>query len=59
MEGDLMTVLLDAPREEYLVRIAPWLERGAIEVADGGHGHAHAHDHDHGADGVPKAEQLG
>ena len=33
MEGDTMTVLLDAPREEYLVRIAAWLDSGAIEVA--------------------------
>ncbi|GAA2225510.1 hypothetical protein N1031_04515 [Herbiconiux moechotypicola] len=32
MEGDTMTVLLDAPREEYEVRIASWLESGAIEV---------------------------
>lgn len=33
MEGELMTVLLDAPREEYLVRIEPWLLSGAVEVA--------------------------
>jgi len=34
MDGDSTTVLLDAPREEYLVRIAPWIESGAIEVAE-------------------------
>lgn len=32
MEGDTMTVLLDGPADEYLVRIAPWLETGDIEA---------------------------
>ncbi len=32
MQDDTMTVLLDAPRNDYLVRIASWLDRGAIEV---------------------------
>lgn len=32
MTDDRMTVLLDAPRDEVLVRIAPWIEAGAIEV---------------------------
>ena len=32
MDGDTMTVLLDAPADEYLVRIAPWLESADIEA---------------------------
>jgi urease accessory protein len=32
MDADTLMVLLDAPREEYLVRIAQWTTSGSIEV---------------------------
>lgn len=32
MEGDVLVVLLDGPAPDYLARIRPWLERGAVEV---------------------------
>jgi urease accessory protein len=32
MAGDRVDVLLDGPREDYLARIRPWLENGAVEV---------------------------
>jgi urease accessory protein len=32
MDEDTMTVLLDAPREEYLARIESWVAAGAIQA---------------------------
>lgn len=34
MEEDHVTVLLDAPRQDYLDRIADWISRGLIEVVE-------------------------
>ena len=61
--GRYVTVLLDGPREDYLVRIEQFLDSGLIEVIDSGawtdgagivehdpHGHGdsgHAHSHSH------------